>query len=246
MADIKISELPVATGPIQDDDILVLVRGGVTYRIDGDEHGTAGVDSFNGRSGIVVLQESDISGALNGFPILQNGTANIVYCTDAGGVQIVGIYSRSATPNAFAQRTSVGTLQAQTVADNHSQATPNDLTNRAYVNDLRTDRISSVNTSVASTTIQPDRDGIIVFGTPVTSFNIILPSALTKYKRVLIKFTTDVTGLTIDPGTNASLVANTMDYTPTSANAGDLFEWGYDVSTSTWLITNYVSFNSLP
>jgi len=247
MADIKISELPVATGPIEPDDILLLVRDGVTYQMSGEDHETAGVVTFNTRSGTVVLLQSDVTGALDGFPVIQNGTAFRIYATNASGQQTLLTYSQGGALNlTVVQRTAQGQIDASTVADDNVQAGPNNLINRAYAQELRSDRISTVNSSSSATTIPATGDGIIVSGLDATNFSITLPSALTRYKRVLVKFRCNITNLTINAGNDANALPNLIDYTPTSANAGDLFEWGYDVSTSTWLITNYVSFSSLP
>ena len=243
----KISQLPSATGPILEDDILLLVREGVTYQISGDEHGIAGVSSFNNRQGNVVLTLEDLTAILNGSPVVQNGTPFRIYATNASGQQALITYSQGGTLSlTVAQRTSQGQIDASTVPDTHAQAGDNNLVNRAYVQDLRTDRIITINSEVQSYTIPADRDGIIVSGTNTLPLEIVLPSALTKYKRILIKFTSAIAALTISPGLNSEDASNSIDYSPTSVEAGDLFEWSYDVQTSTWLITNYVSFNSLP
>lgn len=246
MADIKISELPVATGPIEDDDILLLVRGGITYQIPGEEHETLGVVSFNSRQGDVFLTSQDVTDALQFFPVQRNSTYSILYGTNSSGQQSLLAYSKSPTALSVAQRTNVNQLQAETVEDDDGQAADSDLVNRAYAQELRLDRVTTVDTAISSTTITSDKDGIIVSGSDVASFAITLPSAITKYKRVLVKFTANITALTIDAGENVGAVANSIDYSPTTANAGDLFEWSYDVTTSTWLITNHISFNSLP
>lgn len=247
MAEIKISELPVATGPIEPDDIVLLVRDGVTYQMTGEDHNTAGVKTFNTRSGDVNLLSTDITEALQYIPVAQVGTAFRVYGTNASSQQSTITYSQGGALNlTLAQRTSSGQLNANTLADGVSGTGDTDLINRAYAQELRSDRISTVNSSSGSTSIAADRDGIIISGLDATNFAVTLPSALTRYKRVLIKFRANITNLTINVGTDSNTLPNNIDYSPTSANAGDLFEWGYDVDTSTWLITNYVSFNTLP
>lgn len=247
MAEIKISELPVATGPIEPDDIVLLVRDGVTYQMTGEDHNTAGVKSFNTRVGDVNLLDTDVTGALQYIPVAQIGTAFRVYGTNATGQQSTLTYSQGgALSLTLAQRTTQGQIDSSTVADDSPQAGANNLINRAYAQELRSDRISTVNSSSGSIIIASDRDGIIVSGLDAANFAITLPSALTRYKRVLIKFRANITNLTINVGTDSNTLPNNIDYSPTSANAGDLFEWGYDVDTSTWLITNYVSFNTLP
>jgi hypothetical protein len=247
MADIKISELPVATGPIEDDDILLLVRGGVTYQISGQDHETLGVVSFNTRDGEVFLTSQDVTDALQYFPVQQNTTPFRIYGTNASGQQSLVTYSQGgALSLTLAQRTAQGQLDASTVSDDSPQAGDNNLINRAYAQELRSDRITTINSNVSAYTITSDKDGVIVSGLDAANLAITLPSALQRYKRVLIKFRANVTALTINAGTDVNVLPNTIDYSPASANAGDLFEWGYDVATSTWLVTNYVSFNTLP
>lgn len=247
MADVKISDLPQVSGPIQDDDILLLVRSGVTSRVDGSDYEEAGVKTFNTRSGDVLLQDTDISQALGYIPVAQVGTAFKLYGTNASSQQSTVTYSQGGALNlTLAQRTSSGQLVSATLADSSPQAGDNDLVNRAYAQELRSDRISTVNSSAGAVFISATQDGIIVSGLDAASLSVTLPSALTRYKRVLIKFRANITTLTINTGNDQNSSSNLIDYSPTSANAGDLFEWGYDVESSTWLITNYVSFNSLP
>lgn len=61
MADKKISELPAATEPLNDADLVEVVQGGVNKKAPKSALGGGGaVDSVNGQTGVVVLDAGDV------------------------------------------------------------------------------------------------------------------------------------------------------------------------------------------
>jgi hypothetical protein len=60
MANKKISELPSATEPLNDADLVEVVQGGINKKAPKSAFGGGAVDSVNGKTGVVVVDAGDI------------------------------------------------------------------------------------------------------------------------------------------------------------------------------------------
>lgn len=187
--------------------------------------------------GDVVPVEHGGTGRTDGVVLVQVDDPKIVYATNASGDQMVIEYSGGASLiETIAQRTTEGALHALTPADSSSDASDNDLVNRAYIADIRNDRVAHTTLSNgASYSVPSDVDAAIFLGGPVATYTVNLPSDQARYRRIIVAFEGDVTALTLSPGTHSG-TPNTIDFVPTSAKAGDTFTWGYDWNQYKWLV----------
>lgn len=197
MATVKISALPAVLGPLEDDDILLLVRAGVTAQIDGEVFNSLiGVEEFNGRIGDVTLQSSDVTTALGYIPVQRNSTTNTLYGNNSSGTPFSVQYSQgNILGSSIGQRTVGGQLLSETLEDDHPQAEDKDLVNRVYASRFmpRSTETGPIAAGVLDLSQAVSPNVIVDVDQHITS--ILLPVGEVGFKKELnIRFKQDATG----------------------------------------------------
>lgn len=167
-------------------------------------------------------------------------TSNRLYGTANDGSQTTYEVSTGASlSGTVVRRTTNGAAQGLTPADGAGDASSNDFVTRSYVGQFRNDRIEhgTLNNG-GSKDLPANKDVLILYGGPVASFSVTLPSDLNAYRQVIVKFVGAVTTLTLDPGTHGG-TPNEIDATIASAEAGECWILGYDWNSFTWMAVSH-------
>lgn len=197
MATVKISELPAVLGPLEDDDILLLVRDGVTAQIDGEVFNTLiGVEEFNGRTGDVTLQSSDVTTALGYTPVQRNATTLTLYGNNSSGTPVSVPYSQGGIMGStIGQRTVGGQLLSETLEDDHAQAEEKDLVNRVYASRFMTRNVEAVIIAAGVLDLSQVASPNVIVDVDQDITSILLPAGEAGFKKELnIRFEQDDTG----------------------------------------------------